>query len=182
MTCRECLEQFPALSADDVSASSALTMRDHLESCPQCQQEWRVFEHTLFVLSTSLQPLPAPQASDAMWQHCSEHVFQKIEKQRLAHRSHRPGVVGWLTRQPRWGWATLGGELAVLGSVWFFTPHDTQPDALLPRRVSIPVTRVTFERPPAVASGLVNHHSALNADPFTDHVGSTLVSYSATTP
>jgi hypothetical protein len=186
MKCRECLERFSALSADQVSASSALSVREHLAACEQCQHEWQRFERTLFVLSTSSQPLPAAPATEAMWLHCADYIFQKTE----AGRGNRAapqltfGLRGWATRQPGWSWATLGGALAILGAAWLLAPHDEAlmaPDTDLGRSASMG-TLVTFERPSPAASGLVNHHSAMAADPFADSVGSTLVSYSATSP
>jgi hypothetical protein len=186
MNCRECLEHFSSLSADHMSAPHVLSMREHLAACPQCRHEWQVFEHTLFLLSTSPQPLPGGQISDAMWCHCSEYIFQKVEAGRADRRAFgfSPGLRGWVTRQPGWSWATLGGALAILGAAWFMAPHDDVPTMAvnnLDRQPQIG-TLVTFERPSAAASGLVNHHSAMAADPFTDTVGSTLVSYSATAP
>jgi hypothetical protein len=186
MTCRECLEQFSEMSADNVSASTALSIREHLKACPQCVDEARAFEHTLFILSASSQPLPTPQISDAMWQYCSEHVFQKVEAKRSNSRATRPGLAGWFARQPLWGWASLAGAFAILTATWFLAPHEDALNALN-EEVNVyrntPTMRaglITFERPPASASALVNHHSAMAADPFTDNVGSTLVSYSAT--
>jgi hypothetical protein len=190
MTCRECLEKIADLSADDVAASSAQTMLDHLESCPQCQREWSIFEHTLFVVSTTSQPLPAPQASDAMWQGCCDHIFNKVETQ----RGKGPSLYRWAARQPRWGWVSLGGALAILGATWVLAPHEDTLDVLangVPSQVvavnsqaglGSPGPLITFERPPAGASGLVNHHSAMATDPLADNVGSTMVSYSATAP
>lgn len=177
MTCRECLEQFSDLSVDDVSISAAQLMREHMTACPQCQHEWVIFEQTLFVLSTSSQPLPGADASQAMWEHCSEHIFQKVE----TNRQRQAGLAGWFARQPRWSWITFGAAVTILGATWAFAPHDEAINALRDS-VSTPGTLITLQRPPAIASGLVNHHSAMNADPFTDNVGSTLVSYSATSP
>jgi hypothetical protein len=186
MNCRECLERFSSLSADHVSASHALSIREHLAACPQCQQEWQVFERTLFLLSTSSQPLPTAPASEAMWHHCSEYIFQKTEAERGNRRAPQlsPGLKNWAARQPGWSWATLGGALVILGAAWLLAPHDealTAPVNDLGREAQIG-TLVTFERPSAATSGLVDHHSAMAADPFADSVGSTLVSYSATSP
>ena len=198
MTCRECLEKFSSLSADEVPASMALSIREHLAACPECEQEWQVFEYTLFILSSSTQPLPAPNTSEVMWQRCSEHIFHKVEASRLSADPNpnslksgaaRTGFWGWVTRQPGWSWATLGSAAAILGAVWWFAPHEEplppQGNGAVPQlvnRSNDPGTLVSFRRPPEAASGLVNHHSAMAADPFTDSVGSTLVSYSATTP
>jgi hypothetical protein len=206
MNCRECLENFSSMSADDVPASIAQSIRQHLAACPECEQEWQVFEYTLFVLSSSTQPLPAPDASAVMWQRCSEHIFQKVEAARvdtarasadrnpnsLESGAARTGFWGWATRQPGWSWATLCGAAAILGAAWWLAPHEEPAFSpgnsnngaapQLVNRPNDPGTLITFRRPPDAASGLVNHHTAMAADPFTDSVGSTLVSYSATTP
>lgn len=105
----------------------------------------------------------------------------------------RAGLWSWAALQPRWGWAAVGGALVVLGSVWWFTPEPaapTPPKGVLvlrslpaPGQESAETGRlVSFEPPPPLASPLINHHAAMSFDPFTDHVGSTLVSYSATAP
>jgi hypothetical protein len=193
MTCRECLEKFSSMSADDIPASIEHSIRQHLAACPECKQEWQVFEYTLFILSSSTQPLPAPDTSEVMWQRCSEHIFQKIEAERqnpklLKSGAARSGFWGWAARQPGWSWATLGSAAAILGAAWWLAPHEeplSPPGNGAPQiafQTNDPGTLVSFRRPPEAASGLVNHHSAMAADPFTDSVGSTLVSYSATTP
>jgi hypothetical protein len=191
MTCRDCLGKFSALSADDISATSAAAIHDHLLACPQCQGEWVLFERTLIVLSTSTQPLPSAQASEQMWQSCADHVFKKVENRRTARRS---GLLGWMTQQPRWSWASLFVALTILGAAWLFAPHDEAFNVLTDGVNTVwrnsdtshagfgPGALVTFQRPPAATSGLINHHSAMAADPFADNVGSTLASYSATSP
>lgn len=195
MTCRDCLEKFSALSADNVSQTSALSLHEHLQACPQCKDEWVLFERTLVVLSTSTQILPAPEASEQMWKSCAEHVFESVEKQRNGKRRtpRRAGVLGWFGQQPRWSWASLAGAVAILAAAWFFAPHDETLNAIAGAGDALrnaptsqaglgPGALVTFQRPPAAASGLVNHHSAMAADPFADNVGSTMASYSATSP
>jgi hypothetical protein len=109
--------------------------------------------------------------------------MEKTEKKRL--EAQRPALwrspLGqWMSTQPKWGWAALGGSLAVLGAVWFLTPqNNTAPSNFGGANMS-EGTFIRFERPPSAASPFINHHSAMAFDPFADHVGSTLVSYSAT--
>jgi hypothetical protein len=187
MTCRECLANLSELSADNLAASTIQTIQSHLEACPQCQREWSVFSQTLFVASTISQPLPAPEASQAMWEGCCDHIFNKIESRRAA-----TGLHGWVVRQPRWGWVSLGGALAILGATWFLAPHDEAIDAITDNvntqfatnqaGINDPGRLITFKRPPQGASSLVTHHSAMSADPLPDNVGSTMVSYSAAQP
>lgn len=188
MTCRECIHHLPELSADDLAVTSAQTLRKHLEACPHCQHEWSALSQTLYVVSTTSQPLPAPDVSQAMWEGCCEHIFQKVENQR-----HTPGLHAWVVRQPRWGWVSLGGALAILGATWFLAPHDDAldviSDGINPQIAATnqagldgPGRLITFERPPVGADSLINHHSAMTADPLPDNVGSTMVSYSASQP
>lgn len=181
MTCAECQKQFSALSVEEIPVSSTPSLRLHLQACPQCREEWVVFETTLLVLSTTTQQIPSAHQSREMWQGCAEHIFVEREKQRQRTAA---GWRGWLARQPRWGWVSLASAAAVLASVWFMAPaapEYSSPSNLNPF-VSSPGPLVTFQQPPAIAAGLVNHHSAMAVDPFTDYVGSTMVSYSATAP
>ncbi|MDQ3815199.1 MAG: hypothetical protein M3347_14855 [Armatimonadota bacterium] len=81
----------------------------------------------------------------------------------------------WAQEQPRWGWAALGAALVVLGSTWMSPPsQNTSPPP--------PPPPLEFQMPPRTVSATVGHHAVMSFDPFVDHVGSTLVSYSATAP
>jgi hypothetical protein len=61
------------------------------------------------------------------------------------------------------------------------TPQNDAPaPSWAANEAGTPAQFIRFDRPPAAASPLINHHSAMAFDPFADHVGSTLVSYSAT--
>jgi hypothetical protein len=131
----------------------------------------------LTALSTNTQSLPSQQQSQEMWNVCLHKWTEQVEQQRVA--LPRPSLWNWARHQSRWGWAALGSAMAVFGGIWMFSPND---DPSEPNSVSPPVTSVSYERPPASTSSLVNHHSAMAFDPFTDHVGATLVSYSATAP
>jgi hypothetical protein len=115
-----------------------------------------------------------------MWQCCAEKLYEKREAERLARQN--PGLWSWMRVQPRWGWAALGGAVAVLGSVWLMTPNPTNDGAPTLATADATGQLVMFREPPRAASGMVNHHAGMAMDPFTDHVGSTLVSYSATAP
>jgi hypothetical protein len=81
----------------------------------------------------------------------------------------------------------------VFGAVWFLAPGDaTGSNDSAGREVVTPETELvmfpspqsgeTFSNPPAGAAALVNHHTGMTVDPFTDYVGNTMVSYSATAP
>ena len=177
MDCRQAQSRLADLSAEHLSSSSATELRAHLVQCPQCDQEWQVFQETLLILSVSTQPLPSQQQSRVMWDVCLQKVAEQVEQQ----RAERPALWGWARRQPRWGWAAVGSAIAVFGGVWWLAPHEETAPAQFAASPDI-VQRISFERPPANASPLINHHVAMAFDPFTDHVGSTLISYSATVP
>jgi hypothetical protein len=158
-------------------------LREHLAKCPPCLEEWRRFESTLFIVSTVSQPLLNSEQTDQIWQACFQEVHGRIEQRRLQKQGvkQRPPLLNWLTLQPRLGWAALGSAVLVLVGVWFLAPQTVQsPDNINGPLPSIRQANVTFEMPPEGTSPLVNHHAATMFDPFTDHVGSTLVSYSAT--
>lgn len=195
MNCRDCQAQICDLSADALPAPIADLVREHLTVCATCGEEMATLERTLFSVSCLSQPLPSPLASEQMWHHCSEHIFQKVEAQRsgvlqsaAASSSATPeysrSTFGWFSRQPRWSWATLGGALAILGGVWFFAPNDDSTtfanNGEFPTQNDSPGELVSLQRPSGASLSLINHHSAMAVDPFTDYVGTTLVSYSAT--
>ncbi|HVF10178.1 MAG TPA: hypothetical protein VNA16_05210 [Abditibacteriaceae bacterium] len=181
MDCRHAISQIAALSADDLPAPVIAELRAHLAECLGCRQEWQLFQSTLLVVSTVSQRVPTTEQTERMWQACFQEVHIRIEQQRLKERraEQRPRMWNWLMLQPRWGWVALGGAVTVLGAVWFLPPQDVQAPDRPPRTE---ITRVSFEMPPDGTSPLVNHHVATMFDPFTDHVASTLVSYSATAP
>ena len=181
MDCRHAISQIAALSADDLPASSIAELRAHLAECLGCREEWELFQSTRLVVSTVSQPVPTAECTERMWQACFQEVHVRIEQQRLKEQGaeQRPRMLNWLMLQPRWGWVALGGAVVVLGGVWLLPAQDVQgPDGRIPDKRP----DVRFTLPPEGTSPLVNHHAATMFDPFTDHVGSTLVSYSATAP
>lgn len=186
MNSQEAQSLLPDLCTGCLDAKTEKMVREWLEKCPDCQAEWHSLHSTLFVLSTSTQPLLSEEQSRQMWQRCAEQLYDRIEADRVAQQ-RSSGWLGWFQMQPRWGWAALGGAVAVLGGVWFLAPQNAPGewnDAPRTAAVSAADTAgfVSFRRPPREASTLVNHHSAMSIDPFTDHVGTTLVSYSASAP
>lgn len=175
MNSREAQSLLPDLCSDCLDAQTEKLVREWLEKCPDCQAEWRALHSSLLVLSTSSQPLCSDEQSRQMWQRCAEKIYNRIETDRQAKQ--KTSWLSWARLQPRLGWATLGGAVAVLGGAWFLTPQSTEPN-------DAPLTSIAgfvdFRQPPRAASTLVNHHSGMSIDPFTDHVGTTLVSYSST--
>ncbi|MBV9864969.1 MAG: hypothetical protein JO316_06440 [Abitibacteriaceae bacterium] len=201
MDCRQIESLLAKLSADDLPASKASAIWEHLTKCPECEQEWRLFQTTLTLLSSGPQPLITVEQSQVIWRNCSEKIHDKIEKERLA--AQQPAFFSWMRSQPRWGWAALGGAMLVLGGVWWLTPQDAQEtlnDQLnshmaqvfpgqpndLPAAAPLaslgqpsPGPLITFQRPPANASAMVNNHTIMAFDPFVDHVGTAIVSHEA---
>lgn len=194
MNCQHVQSQFAALSAGELPSAEGATLKSHCIGCVPCRREWEDFQNTLLLLSTLSQPLPSNESSREMWSVCAEEIFQRIEKRRVAPLSFRERTLGWMQRQPRWGWAALGAATAIFGSVWMLTPNDEPQNGALqagldggpimrigaPRATpnefgSLPV-RVRFEPAPAGISGAVNYHAAMSFDPFVDYVGSSLVS------
>lgn len=190
MDCQKAKSLLAALSADDLTANDVSTLEAHFALCPECEHEWFVFQNTLFVVSTAPQPLPTPGQSQVMWQACSQQIHLRIEERRLASR--RPGLFSWAARQPRLGWVALGGAFAVLGGVWLFGPSEAPSTSASLSMASLETLNssgaddlgplIAMSRPPRNAASLVNHHAAMAFDPFTDHVGSSLISYAATSP
>ena len=191
MNCHDCQAQLAELSVETLDSKSALAMRRHFDECGHCLQEWAFFERTLFLVSSLDQPLPSPLASEQMWHRCSEHIFQKVEAERQGRQqpeysqaAETSSWKGWVLNQPRWSWASLAGAIVVFGAVWFLAPQDNLNgnDNFPPEGQLVALPNKALQNPPAMAAGLVNHHSAMTIDPFTDYVGNTMVSYSATTP
>jgi len=165
--------------SSDTREPALREIEEHLALCPPCRQEWQVFQQTLFVLSTTSQHLPSAECSRAMWEACSRGIYDKIETQRIATQSSGAiswSLGSWMKSQPAWGWVTLGGAVAVFGAVWFMAPQN---DVTVQPNTTYALV-ADGDRPPQVASPFINHHSAMAFDAFNDHVGSTLVSYSAT--
>jgi len=188
MNCRDCQAKISDLSADALASSDAVLMREHLEDCRACKEEMAILERTLFSVSSATQTLPSALASEQMWHRCSEHIFQKVEAERAgakqpiaAQREYSlQGNASWFSRQPRWSWAALSGALAILASAWLFNSPESSSSPDFPVADNSPGQLVALQRPSGPASVLINHHSAMSVDPFTDYVGTTLVSYSAT--
>jgi hypothetical protein len=189
------------LSAEALSASDAQRMREHLSYCPSCMQEWQRFQTTLLVLTTATQAMPSARQTEQLWEGCAEHIFQRTEARRLqgpgVAETTTPAWMNWVRNQPAWGWVALGSAVAVLGGAWWFSPQDNQPvtgsgtaladlspvQSLMPppdANSAFPGRLITFQRPPALASSMVDSHTTMTYAPFVDHVGTLIVSSSAT--
>lgn len=179
---RQAQALLPDFSAGCLDADCEAAVREWLDKCPECRGEWQSIQGTMQVLSSTPHAPLSEEASRRMWHCCREQIFEKTEANRLA--AQNPSFWNWFKAQPSWGWAALGGAVAILGSV-LLTP-DTTPETSTPQFATTMLSGTPtpglklFSQPSRVTSELVNHHSAMAFDPFTDHVGSTLVSYSAT--
>ena len=185
---REALELLPELSADCLDEKTAQAVRKWVEDCPECKMEWTALQTMMEQLSTASQPLLTPAQSQRMWANCAEKIFDRVEAERLAQQN--PSLWSWMKMQPRWGWAMVGGAVVVLGAAWLANPETpTAPiDGTAPALVAEndaandPGELVVLQRPPSYAASLVDHHAQMAIDPFSDHVGSSLVSYAASVP
>jgi anti-sigma factor RsiW len=179
MDSRQAQSLLPDYTAGCLCEADEAAVRKWIEECPDCQKEWHAIQTTLLVVSTASQPLLSAEESRRMWECCANKIFEKREAERLARQN--PSLWSWIRMQPRWGWAALGGAVAILGSVWLLAPAPTTNDgAPAFATASAAGDLKMFRQPPAATSGIVNHHAGTAMDPFTDHVGSTLVSASAT--
>jgi len=173
---RQAQALLPDFSAGCLDADCEAAVREWLDKCPECRGEWQSIQGTMQLLSSAPHAPLSEEASRRMWHCCREQIFEKTEANRLA--AQNPSFWNWFKAQPSWGWAALGGAVAILGSV-LLTPEASQDQPQLKIATVAPEPRM-LRQPSRVASELVNHHSGMAIDPFTDHVGSTLVSYSAT--
>lgn len=186
---REALELLPELSADCLDEKTAQAVRNWVEDCPECKMEWSALQTMMEQLSVTSQPLLTPAQSQRMWANCAEKVFDRVEAERLAQQN--PSLWSWMKMQPRWGWAMVGGAVVVLGAAWLANPempaaplNDGTAPALVAENdaANDPGELVVLQRPSSYMASMVDHHAQMAIDPFSDHVGSSLVSYAASAP
>lgn len=185
---REALELLPELSADCLDEKTAQAVRQWIDDCPECKMEWGTLQTLMEQLSTTSQPLLTSAQSQRMWANCAEKIFDRVEAERLAKQN--PSLWSWMKMQPRWGWAMVGGAVIVLGAAWIANPEiptaqeDENAPALLAETGSTndPGELRVPSQLPSYAATMVDHHAQMAIDPFSDHVGSSLVSYAASAP
>lgn len=188
MDCREAKTSLADLSAEQLTPDLQKQIETHFADCPPCLEEWRLFQATLSTVSQTTQPIPAPRQSREMWLACEKSWTERVERERL--QASQPAFWSsplgrWVRLQPAWGWASLGGALAVLSGVWLMDAQDVPTTDIIVPRPSTELRMIRFEQPPSVASSMLDHHAIMAFDPFADHVATTLVSYStpsASTP
>ncbi len=181
---REALELLPELSADCLDEKTAQAVRQWIDDCPECKMEWSALHTMMEQLSTASQPLLSSAQSQRMWANCAEKIFDRVEAERLAKQN--PSLWAWMKMQPRWGWAMVGGAVVVLGAAWMANPEipAAQNGDGAPALVAEadPGELRVLSQPPSYAATMVDHHAQMAIDPFSDHVGSSLVSYAASAP
>jgi hypothetical protein len=128
------------------------------------------------------------------------HPFRSDSSQREGDRrsvfasrsdSSRNGDFGWFQGlksllRPSWGLALAGGSAAVLAAAILASPSPSTVPVTRSAMTLPPVPEtaslVAFQTPPYATTGLIDYHSAMSFEPFSDHVAPTLVSYTATQP
>ena len=91
MTSRQAQKLFFALSVDSLPPEVAAQVKDHIDDCPDCQQEWVLVERTLLMLSTASQPVLPSDRSVSMWLSC-QHQFDGSESRARASRVLKIGT------------------------------------------------------------------------------------------
>lgn len=179
MDCRKAQDHFALWSIEESDLECCEELKQHLNQCPPCAQEWKQFRQTLFAVSTTTQTLPDSHCSHAMWNTCLQQIMNKTEQERLTENACGGFWQQWFGSQPTWGWAALGGAAVVFGAVWFGAPAQNPPSTQL-NTATLPSPYARFERPPLDSTPFINHHTAMAFDPFNDHVGTTMVSHGST--
>jgi len=196
--CHAALIELESLGLEEWTAQHTLALRHVVEACPACNQEWGFFRQSILVVSTTSQLLPSPDQTRLMWQTCSAQIRRLPTERGVEPRfiESSPSAVpfwkNWFSPQPAsgsaFGWVALGAATALLAGVWFLAPDTSVSSAPVVALAPLPQVQnandlegsaVSFQRPPAMASTLVNNHSMMGAAPFSNYAGSSLVSYSA---
>jgi hypothetical protein len=175
---REALKMLPELSAGCLDAKTEAAVRRWVDECPDCRVEWQGLETLAQTLSSLPEANLSPEASQRMWARCCDAIYDKVESQRLSQQN--PSLWSWMKSQPRWGWAMLGGAAVVLGTAMLAPEGPNEPQPVVASFTAPAGNDLEmFNRPPSYAASMVDHHAQMAADPFNDRVGSSLVSYSA---
>ena len=198
MDCKQAQTNLCELSAQACDEITAREVERHLAQCPPCEEEWRELQRSLLQLSTATQSLPSSEQSRAMWAACEKKLAaasraaasRPAPSLSLAERLQQA-----LGLQPRLGWVALGGACALLFGALLTSPSPSvaplENNASEYSRVvqssirdEAPIQRASSntQKPPRAAALFIDHHTAMGFDPFTDHVGPTLVSFSASAP
>ncbi|RYG63149.1 hypothetical protein EON80_21790 [bacterium] len=130
-------------------------------------------------------------AEDRVMPQPSHSALSGREGDWRASSSRRSSHPSWLeslknTLSPQFGYALVGGAAIVLGAAYLWAPTEaagtSQVATTLPAMPSGQPRLVSFQTPPHATTGMLDYHSAMAFEPFSDHVAPTLVSYTATQP
>jgi anti-sigma factor RsiW len=142
MSCREIQRDIPLFVGDDLPATRALQVRQHIAGCPRCQKQAQEQRDARAWLTDRSTWQPSPQTLD---------MFRRSLRQRLEAERQRPRLTRWIERGVdafrRWashpGLAGAAALVLVLGVVG--TLH------LPPQRR--PAARIEVPAPPIAAVG-----------------------------
>jgi len=97
--------------------------------------------------------------------------------------------MAWLGTSSRLGWALAGGAAVALGAAYFLAPQVPPQAANLVAQVNLPPmppdgpgNLIHFQRPPSNYASFFGHHAAISFEPYADHVGPDVASYSVSVP
>jgi hypothetical protein len=163
MNCATVQSKICELSVDNLSARDASSMLAHFAACPSCQECWEEYQQTMFILSTSTQPIPGGKQTQQMWLHCQQRITESEIDSRystpartaLRHSIHETAgnnLLGWFGGQPRWSWIALGGAMAILAATWFVSSppqNNTSTPSITSAQLFAPSHLNTIDYPPA---------------------------------
>ncbi|HEX9998203.1 MAG TPA: hypothetical protein VGB45_13770 [Abditibacterium sp.] len=204
---RHALMELISYGVEELSNEDAAQLLSRIHECPECTGQWVLFEKTYTVLSQSGETEISVERSQKMWLACVEHAKHKApaltESEVLPGSSHSDSSLregdrrrstypqstsGWLGAlknafSPRLSYSLAAAATLVLAASLFFSPRpsgETSVAALpaLPQAA----TAISFQTPPHATTGMLDYHSTMAFEPFSDHVAPTLVSFTATQP
>jgi len=99
------------------------------------------------------------------------------------------GGLAWLNTSSRLGWALAGSAAVALGAAYFLVPQPQVDPTTVVAQVNLPPMPadgpgdlVQFQRPPGNYASMFGHHASISFEPYADHVGPDVASYSVSTP
>lgn len=203
---RHALMELTSYGMEELSSEQAAHLLNRVRECPECTGHWVLFQKTCTVLSQSGETEISVERSQQMWLACVEHAQKKVpalgaqsEVVPLSSRSDASQPEGdrqtssasphWLellknSFVPRLGYALAGAAALALGAAYLApTPQSAAPRMVQSQTLPPmpPVNLVSFAAPPRATTGMIDYHSAMAFEPFSDHVAPTLVSNTSTT-
>ena len=202
---RHALMELISYGVEELSNEDAAQLLSRVHECPECAGQWVLFEKTYTVLSQTGETEVSVERSQKMWLACVEHAQHKVhsaaKSEVLPVSSHResspregdrrPSFASrfaprWLgALNPRFEFALAGAAALILAASLLFSPSSSSQTTKVAALPSVPqsLTRpVSFKNPPRATTGMLDYHSTMAFEPFSDHVAPTLVSFTATQP